>query len=74
MVWQSWHEDSNNQKETKKRFEARVKQVKAGKDIDLVCNCRSFRGQDDVRGLQVKYPCDCNGYRLKKYIEFIANN
>ena len=46
----------------------------AGTDIDLVCNCRRFRGQDDAVGLQAKYPCDCHGYTLKKYIEFLANS
>ena len=51
-----------------------MKEFKAGTDIDLVCNCRRFRGQDDAVGLQAKYPCDCHGYTLKKYIEFLADN
>ena len=74
LVWQSWHEDGNIPKTAKKWFEARVKEFKAGNDIDLVCNCRRFRGQDDAVGLQAAYPCDCHGYTLKKYIEFLANN
>ena len=74
LVWQNWHEDGNMPKEAKKWFEARVKEFKSGTEIDLVCNCRRFRGQDDAVGLQAKYPCDCHGYTLKKYIEFLANN
>ena len=74
LVWQQWHEDRQMPKSAKKWFEARVKEFKSGTDIDLVCNCRRFRGQDDAVGLQAKYPCDCHGYTLKKYIEFLANN
>ena len=74
LVWQSWHEDGNMPKEAKEWFDARVKEYKAGRDIDLICNCRPFRGQDDAVGLLAKYPTDCHGYTLKKYIEFLANN
>tara|TARA_B100000214_G_C23766938_1_gene534871 strand:+ start:249 stop:689 length:441 start_codon:yes stop_codon:yes gene_type:complete len=73
LVWQSWYEDGNMPKEAKEWFVARVKEFKAGKDIDLICNCRRFRGQDDDVGILAKYPCDCHGYTLKKYIEFIAD-
>ena len=51
LVWQSWHEDGNIPKAAKKWLEARVNEFKAGTDIDLVCNCRRFRGQDDAVGL-----------------------
>ena len=74
LVWQQWHEDRQMPKSAKKWFEARVKEFKSGTDIDLVCNCRRFRGQDDDVGLLAKYPCDCHGYTLKKHIEFLANN
>ena len=74
LVWQSWHENKNMPKAVKEWFEARVKEYKDGIDIDLVCNCRRFRGQDDDVGLLAKYPCDCHGYTLKKYIEFLAIN
>ena len=73
LVWQSWHEDRNMPKPAKKWFDARVKDFKAGEDIDLVCNCRKFRGQDNDVGLLAEYPSDCHGYTLKKYIEFLAN-
>ena len=73
LVWQSWHEDGNMPIEAKEWFEERVKEFKAGRDIDLVCNCRRFRGQDHDIGLLAKYPRDCHGYTLKKYIEFMAN-
>ena len=73
LVWQSWHEDGNMPKEAKEWFDERVKEFKAGRDIDLVCNCRRFRGQDHDIGLLAKYPRDCHGYTLKKYIEFMAN-
>ncbi len=74
LFWQSWHEERNMPKEAKEWFEARVKEFKAGRDIDLVCNCRRFKGQDDDVGLLAKYPLDCHGYTLKKYIEFLAGN
>ena len=74
LVWQSWHEDGNMPKKAKQWFDARVKEFKTGGDINLVCNCRRFRGQDDDVGLLAKYPCDCHGYTLKKHIEFLANN
>ena len=73
LVWQNWHEDGNMPKEAREWFEARVKEFKAGRDIDLVCNCRRFRGQDDDVGLLAKYPLDCHGYTLKKFIEFLAH-
>ena len=74
LVWQSWYEDGNMPKAAKKWFDSRVREFKAGVDIDLVCNCRRFRGQDDDVGLLAKYPRDCHGYTLKKYIELLANN
>ena len=73
LVWQSWHEDRNMPKEAKKWFDARVNDFKSGRDIDLVCNCRRFRGQDNDVGLLAKYPLDCHGYTLKKYIEFMSH-
>ena len=73
LVWQSWHEDGNIPEAVKKWVDLRVGEFKAGTDIDFVCNCRRFRGQDDDVGLLAKYPRDCHGYSLKKYIEFLAN-
>ena len=73
LVWQSWHEDGNIPEAVKKWVDLRVSEFKAGTVIDLVCNCRRFRGQDADVGLLAKYPCDCHGYSLKKYIEFLAN-
>ena len=73
LVWQSWHEDGNIPDAVKKWIDLRVREFKTGKNIDLVCNCRRFRGQDDGLGLLAKYPSDCHGYSLKKYIEFLAN-
>ena len=72
LVWQSWHEDGNIPEAVKKWVDLRVREFKAGTDIDLVCNCRRFRGQDTDVGLLAKYPRDCHGYTLKKYIEFLA--
>ena len=74
LVWKSWHEDGNIPKDAQEWFEVRVKEFKAGDDIDLVCNCRRFRGQDDDIGLLAKHPRDCHGYTLKKYIEFLVEN
>ena len=73
LVWQSWHEDGNMPKTAKKWFSERVREFKGRTEIDLVCNCRRFRGQDDAIGLLAKYPNDCHGYTLKKYIEFLAD-
>ena len=73
LVWHSWHDDGNMPKEAKEWFDTRVKEFIAGKKIDLVCNCRRFRGQDDDVGLLAKHPRDCHGYTLKKYIKFLAN-
>ena len=72
LVWKSWHEEGNMPKEAREWFNARVEEFKVGREIDLVCNCRRYRGQDDNIGLLAKYPCDCHGYTLKKYIEFLA--
>ena len=72
LVWQSWHEDGNIPEAVKKWVDLRVREFKDGTDIDLVCNCRRFRGQDLDVGLLAKYPRDCHGYTLKKYIEFLA--
>ena len=74
LVWHIWHEDGNMPKAAKEWFNARVKELNAGTNIDLVCNCRRFRGQDNDVGLLAKYPRDCHGYTLKKYIEFLADN
>ena len=72
LVWHSWHKDGNVPEEAKEWFDSRVREFKAGVDIDLLCNCRRFRGQDSDVGLLAKYPIDCHGYTLKKYIEFLA--
>ena len=74
LLWQNWHKDGTMPKEVIEWFNARVKDFNDRKDIDLICNCRRFRGQDDDVGLLSKYPCDCHGYTLKKYIEFLAIN
>ena len=74
LVWQSWHEDGNIPKEAKEWFNGRLKELKDGRDIDFVCNCRRFRGQDDDIGLLAKFPHDCHGYTLKRYIIFLDNN
>ena len=72
LLWQSWHEGGTMPPEAKEWFDARVKDYKNGSDIDLVCNCRRFRGQDDDVGLLARFPRDCHGYSLKKYIEYLA--
>jgi len=72
LLWQQWHEDGQMPKSAKEWFTARVKEYKKGNDIDLVCNCRRFRGNDDDVGLRSKFQCDCHGYTLKNYIEFLA--
>ena len=74
LVWQDWHKNGTLPKEAKEWFDARVGEFNSGREIDLICNCRRYRGQDNDVGLLAKYPRDCHGYTLKKYIEFLANN
>ena len=72
-LWNQWHEDGQMPEQAKFWFWSRVKEYKKGNNIDLVCNCRKFRGNGNEKDPHLsKYPCDCHGYSLKKYIEFLA--
>ena len=57
----------------RKWFEDRKKEYLKGNNIDLICDCRRFRGNDEHAGLpSSNNPHDCHGYSLKKYIEFLV--
>ncbi len=75
LLWDSWHACDAMEKPAREWFADRVKEYKHGNNIDLICDCRRFRGNDAGLGLtNLKHPDDCHGYTLKKYIEFLADN
>ncbi len=75
LLWDSWHACKAMEEPARLWFEARVKEYQEGKNIDLICDCRRFRGNDSKIDLPTSnHPLDCHGYTLKKYIEFLINN
>jgi len=73
LLWDSWHACNAMEATTREWFNARVKEYQEGDNIDLICDCRRFRGNDAKIGLQTSnHPHDCHGYTLKKYIQFLA--
>ena len=73
LLWDSWHACGAMEAPTREWFEARTKEYLKGNNIDLICDCRRFRGNDENAGLpNSNHPHDCHGYTLKKYIEFLA--
>tara|TARA_B100001250_G_C19577642_1_gene690522 strand:+ start:267 stop:758 length:492 start_codon:yes stop_codon:yes gene_type:complete len=72
LLWDSWHACDVMEKPTREWFAARVKEYREGNNIDLICDCRKFRGNDTKAGIPTSnYPRDCHGYTLKKYIEYL---
>tara|TARA_Y100001968_G_scaffold152673_1_gene139612 strand:- start:235 stop:729 length:495 start_codon:yes stop_codon:yes gene_type:complete len=73
LLWDSWHACKAMEEPTKEWFAARVKDYQEGYNIDLICDCRRFRGNDVRIGLPTSnHPHDCHGYTIKKYIEFLV--
>ena len=73
LLWDSWHACNAMEDAAREWFDARTKEYKAGNNIDLICDCRRFRGNDARIGLPItNHPIDCHGYTLKRYIEFLA--
>ena len=73
LLWDSWHACNAMEQPAKEWFAARVKEYQEGNNIDLICDCRRFRGNDDKICLPTsKHPTDCHGYTLKSYVEFLA--
>tara|TARA_B100000579_G_scaffold414793_1_gene408764 strand:- start:648 stop:1142 length:495 start_codon:yes stop_codon:yes gene_type:complete len=73
LLWDSWHACNAMEENTRVWFASRIKEYKEGHNIDLICDCRRFRGNDAKIGLPTSnHPMDCHGYTLKKYIEFLA--
>jgi len=73
LLWDSWHACNSMDLLTREWFSARAKEYQAGNNIDLICDCRRFRGNDAKTGLPSSHhPIDCHGYTLKSYIEFLA--
>ena len=61
-------------KEAKEWLDARVKDFLNGINMDFICECRKFRGNDADKTqasemTRAEYLFDCHGYTLKKYIE-----
>ena len=73
LLWDSWHACDSMETPARNWFAARAKEYQEGNNIDLICDCRRFRGNDSTIGLPTSnQPIDCHGYTLKKYIEFLA--
>jgi len=73
LLWDSWHACDAMEEPAREWFEARKKEYLKGNNIDLICDCRRFRGNDEHAGLpNPNHPYDCHGYSLKKYIEFFV--
>ena len=73
LLWDSWHACNAMEIQAREWFAARVKEYKEGNNIDLICDCRRFRGNDANIGLTTSnHPLDCHGYTLKRYIEFLS--
>ena len=75
LLWDSWHACNAMEEPIREWFNSIVKEYLKGNNIDLICDCRRFRGNDkDIGLLASKHPHNCHGYTLKKYIEFLAQN
>ena len=75
LLWDSWHACNAMEEPAREWFASRVKEYQEGNNIDLICDCRRFRGNDVQIGIPTSNnPKDCHGYTLKKYIEFLVNN
>ena len=75
LLWDSWHACNAMEEPAREWFAARVKEYQEGNNIDLICDCRRFRGNDEESGMPTSInPKDCHGYTLKKYIEFLLDN
>ena len=73
LLWDSWHACDAMEEPAREWFSLRVGEYMQGKAIDLICDCRRFRGNDTAVGIpNSNHPHDCHGYTLKKYIEFLA--
>ena len=73
LLWDSWHACNAMEEPAREWFTARAKEYQEGNNIDLICDCRRFRGNCVTIGLPTSnQPLDCHGYTLKKYIEFLA--
>ncbi len=74
LFWGSWIACEEMPEQAKKWLDARVKDYKDGIYMDLICDCRKFRGNDADKTqasemTRAEYPFDCHGYTIKKYIE-----
>ncbi len=73
LLWDSWHACDAMEELAREWFQARKKEYLKGNNIDLICDCRRFRANDEHTGRANSiHPHDCHGYTLKKYIEFLA--
>jgi len=73
LLWDSWHACNAMEEDAREWFEARLKEYQEGNNIDLICDCRRFRGNDAKIGIPTSnHPIDCHGYSLKRYIEYLS--
>ena len=74
LLWDSWHACNSMEDVVEEWFSARVKEYQEGNNIDLICDCRRFRGNDmHICSPTSNHPLDCHGYTLKNYIEFLLD-
>ena len=46
LLWDSWHACNAMKEPAREWFEQRLKEYQQGENIDLICDCRRFRGND----------------------------
>ena len=74
IFWSSWIACEEIPENAKEWLDLRVKDFNEGINMDFICDCRMFRGNDADKTqasemTRAEYPLDCHGYTLKKYIE-----
>ena len=53
LLWDSWHACNSMEFAAKEWFAARVNDYQEGNNIDLICDCRRFRGNNTNNGTQL---------------------
>ena len=74
LFWSSWVACNEMPTQAKEWLKSRIKDYKKGTNMDFICDCRKFRGNDADKTqasemTRAEYPFDCHGYTLKRYIE-----
>ena len=74
LLWDEWHARQAMPVNAQKWFWARVDEYKAGKEIDLVCDCRIFNPERAGSMFSPSQEKTCHGDSLKAYIIFLADS